>query len=312
MVFRVSQKNRKAASFGGNRSQLIPLLIVYATTIVPTIALCSGIALILCGMAPNALETSVFLSGWVMTSLGVTLGLHRLFSHRSFKCGTNFRYIIGVLASASAQGPVLFWVATHRKHHQYSDSLGDPHSPKPIHENQGHRSLRKIVNAFLHSHMTWMLKSHVADYRRYCPDLLKDSVARNVHRYYFVWVAVGVVLPGLMCWAITGSMAGLWSGVFWGGLVRIGFVHHCTWSVNSICHVWGSRPFQTEDGSRNNGLCNIFAFGEGWHNNHHAFPSSARFGHKWWQMDIGYSVLRAFSWLGLVWDVKIHSHDYAQ
>ncbi len=236
---------------------------------------------------------------YVATVLGITVGFHRLFTHKAFKCGPVLRAALGIAGSMASQGPLLFWVACHRRHHRHSDTELDPHSPRP--HGAGARG---VLLGWWHAHVGWMFAHRPENYFRLVNDLVRDPVALAVHRGYFLWVAAGLVLPGAVCAAVAGDGAAFWSGLLWGGLVRMFVVHHVTWSVNSICHVAGSRPFATDDGSRNNAFIAVLSLGEGWHNNHHAFPSSARHGFVWWQVDPSYLLLRLLQAAGLVRDLR--------
>lgn len=236
---------------------------------------------------------------YVVTVAGITLGYHRLFTHKSFKCGVGLRATLGVAGSMASQGPLLFWVACHRRHHQHSDEAGDPHSP---HTHGG--GWRGVLRGCWHAHVGWMLVHKPENYFRLVNDLVRDPVVMAVHRHYFLWVLAGLALPGVLTAMVAGSVAAFWPGVLWGGFVRMFVVHHVTWSVNSVCHLFGTAPFPTQDESRNNALVAVLTLGEGWHNNHHAFPSSARHGLRWWEVDPSYLALRVLAVAGLVWDLR--------
>jgi stearoyl-CoA desaturase (delta-9 desaturase) len=228
---------------------------------------------------------------YAMTVIGITVGYHRHFTHRAFDAPSAVRVGLAVLGSMAAQGPLLFWVASHRVHHQFSDRAEDPHSP--------------VASSLWHAHVGWMLDESTPDLGRYALDLLRDRLAMRMHASYAIWMAVGVALPAVACGIVDHSAASAALGALWGGLVRIFLAHHVTWSVNSICHRWGARPNATRDQSRNNWLVALFAFGEGWHNNHHALPTSARHGFGTWQPDASWWTIRALSTLGLAYDVKL-------
>lgn len=236
--------------------------------------------------------------------LGITLGYHRLFTHRSFKCGPILRAALCIAGSMAAQGPVFFWTACHRRHHRHSDEAGDPHSPH--HHGTGARG---VIKGWWHSHMGWMFSHKPENYVRLVPDLIREPQLRGLNRGYWLWVVGGLVLPGLIAWAITGELVALGTGIVWAGFVRVFLVHHSTWSINSICHLFGESPYDTEDQSRNNLVCAVLTFGEGWHNNHHAFPTSARHGLEWWQCDVVYGIIRGLSWFKLAWDIRLPSAE---
>lgn len=245
-------------------------------------------------------ELGLLLGMYVLTGLGVTIGYHRLFTHRSFETGPVLTTIFAVLGSMSVEGPVLRWVAFHRRHHQHSDKPGDPHSP---HEHG--EGVVATLRGFASAHMGWMMRTSDVDLGRYVTDLRKSKLIRVLSALFPVWVLLSMLLPALLGGLITLSWSGALLGFLWGGLVRILLVHHITWSVNSVCHLWGTRPFRSHDESRNNPIVGVLAFGEGWHNNHHAFPTSARHGLRWWEFDLSYIVIWILARLGLVWNVRI-------
>jgi stearoyl-CoA desaturase (delta-9 desaturase) len=230
--------------------------------------------------------------------LGIGVGFHRLFSHNAFKAKAPVRVALGILGSMAAQGPALYWAAIHRRHHAFSDREGDPHSPY-----FAARGNRKSLRGFWHAHVGWLFDPEVHDFAVFVPDLLRDRALFLVHSTYFLWIGLGLALPAGIGY-IAGGWRGAAGGFLWGGLVRIALTHHVTWSVNSLCHMYGSRPFRSKDLSRNNVLLALAAFGEGWHNNHHSFPSSAFHGLHWWQIDISGYVIRLLRATGLAWSVR--------
>jgi stearoyl-CoA desaturase (delta-9 desaturase) len=245
-------------------------------------------------------DVVVFVIMYVATGLGVTVGFHRLFTHRSFKAGPAVRAVLAVLGSAAIEGPVISWVADHRKHHAFSDRLGDPHSPHVDHGVGWRGALRGLV----HAHVGWLFRHEQRGARaRYAPDLLADPVVRFVDRTFVVWVIAGLGLAFALGAAIGGSVAAGLTGLLWGGAIRMLVLHHATYSINSICHVFGRRKFVTPDESRNVFWLAIPTFGEAWHNNHHAFPTSARHGLGRWQPDPSALVIRGLEACGLAWDV---------
>lgn len=233
-------------------------------------------------------------------TLGVTSGFHRLFTHNSFKASKGLTYFLGIAGSMTVQGPLLLWVAAHRKHHQHSDHTGDPHSP-----HLGGKGVWGALKGLWHSHTGWMLKYDMDDWVFYVPDLIRNKQTYWIHKTYLWWVTLGLLLPTLIGGCLSQSFQGALSGFLWGGMFRICVGHHITWSVNSICHYFGSQPFNTKDESRNNFIIALLSFGEGWHNNHHAFPTSARHGLFWWQIDVAYWFILFMSYLGLASDVKL-------
>lgn len=247
-------------------------------------------AFTLWGRGFTVTDGAIALAMYLLSMFGITGGYHRHFTHRSFQARPAVRVMLGVLGSMAVQGPLLFWAATHRRHHRYADRPEDPHSP-----NQG----------FLHAHMGWMLVPPARDWARYVPDLLKDDLAFWLNRHYPAWVALGVVAPAIAGGLLTFSWEGAVTAGLWGGPVRILLGHHATWSINSVCHGWGRRMFQTADQSTNHALCALLTLGEGWHNNHHAFPSSARHGLTGRQIDLTYGVIALLARLGLVEQVLL-------
>jgi stearoyl-CoA desaturase (delta-9 desaturase) len=236
---------------------------------------------------------------WILaflTGLGITVGFHRLITHRSFETFAPIRFILAVLGCMAGQS-FFHWVAWHRQHHQHSDEPGDPHSPHA----EGNAFSR--ASRFFHAHTGWFFWVK-PDFERYIPDLLKDPVYTFVERTRDFWYLLGMAIPAVAAGVQMHSWQGVLLGFLWGGLVRIFVVDQITFSVNSVCHLWGSRPFQTDDTSRNNLFVGVLGLGEGWHNNHHAFPQSARQGLFWWQLDLSYAVIRFLEMLGLAWNVR--------
>jgi len=245
-------------------------------------------------------DVLVFAITYLPIGLGVTVGFHRLFTHRSFKTGPVLRALLAVLGSAALEGPVTTWVADHRKHHAFSDQEGDPHSPHVDHGGGVLSTLRGLV----HAHLGWIfLHTQRAAVPRYAPDLLRDPVVRFVDRFTLLWVLLGLAFPFGLGVALTGSVFGGLTGFLWGGLVRIFILHHVTYSINSLCHFFGRRRFATGDQSRNLSWLAPFSLGEAWHNNHHAFPTSAFHGMRRMELDPSALFIRALEGLGLAWDV---------
>jgi stearoyl-CoA desaturase (delta-9 desaturase) len=237
---------------------------------------------------------------YMLTGLGITVGYHRLFTHRSFKTTRSVRAIFAALGSMAVEGPLIAWVATHRKHHSHSDQPGDPHSP---HVDRA-RGWRGALRALAHAHLGWMFRGKDrANPARYAKDLLADRDLRFISRTFLLWAVLGCLLAFGLGVALTGSIVGGLTGLLWGGAVRVFLVHHTTFSINSLCHFFGRRPFATGDESRNLAWLAPFAFGEAWHNNHHAFPTSARHGLGRWQIDPSAWVISALERCHLAWDV---------
>jgi len=250
------------------------------------------------------IELSSLTVMYLATGLGITVGYHRLFTHRSFQAIAPVKFLLGVLGSMALQGPVLKWVAIHRRHHHHSDSHDDPHSPH-VHGD----GIKGLIVGFWHAHVGWMFTADHPSLHRYVRDLKADRLVAVVSNLFGVWVLLGLLIPAGFGFLFTGTWKGAFLGFVWGGLVRIFLVHHVTFSINSICHIWGRQPFQSDDHSRNNAICGVLALGEGWHNNHHAFPASARHGLYWWQFDLSYIVIRAMEMFGLASRVRVPGPD---
>ena len=273
--------------------------IVFTNLVVTSIATVNAIWRgIVYGFQPA--ELALFLVFYFLTMLGITLGFHRLFSHVSFKAKKWFRGLLAVLAMMGTQGPLFTWVADHRRHHGLSDREGDTHSP-----NLWGRNFKGQARGFWHAHIGWMFTNDPTSWARYIPDLMKDRQLYWLHRYYFVWALLSLLLPALAGWLLMGG-EGAWSGLLWGGLVRIFATSHVVLGIGSLGHMFGSQPFRerTQDYSANNFWISFASLGECNQSNHHAFPASARHGVRWWEPDFNYSLLRLLHRLGLVWDVK--------
>jgi stearoyl-CoA desaturase (delta-9 desaturase) len=243
---------------------------------------------------------------YLLTAIGVTVGFHRLLTHRSFQTAKPLEYLFAVLGSMSVQGPVISWVADHRKHHAHTDEEGDPHSPHVGHGG----GPRDVLAGLWHAHTGWLLSTQGrADWKRYAPDLYEDPGMRTIARRFVSLVLASLAIPALAGYAVSGTLAGAATGLLWGGLVRIFFVHHITWSVNSVCHFLGSRRFDTDDHSTNVFWLALPSLGESWHHNHHAFPRSATHGLKRWEFDPSAFVIAALEKAGLAWNVVRISPD---
>jgi stearoyl-CoA desaturase (delta-9 desaturase) len=243
---------------------------------------------------------------YVLTGLGVTVGFHRLFTHRSFATGPAVRGVLGALGSAAIEGPLISWVADHRKHHACSDAEGDPHSP-----HHGHGDgWRGALAGLYHAHMGWLfIHTQRGSKDRFAGDLQRDPVSSFIDRTFFLWAVLGFIAAFLLGWAISGEILGGVTALLWGGLVRTFLLHHVTYSINSLCHMFGRQPYETGDESRNLAWLSVLTFGEAWHNNHHAFPTSARHGLGRRQFDVSALVIRGLEKLGLAWDVVEPSRE---
>jgi stearoyl-CoA desaturase (Delta-9 desaturase) len=237
---------------------------------------------------------------YLLTGFGITVGFHRLFTHRSFATHPWLRGVFAALGSAAIEGPVISWVADHRKHHACSDQEGDPHSP-----HVGHGSGWKgALKGFVHAHVGWIfIHTQRGSKKRFAPDLLRDPVVSFVDRTFLIWAVLGFLASFALGYAIGGDIAAGLTGLLWGGAVRVFVLHHVTYSINSLCHMFGRQPFETKDESRNLAWLALPTMGEAWHNNHHAFPTSARHGLGRWQPDPSAMVIWALEKTGLAWDV---------
>jgi stearoyl-CoA desaturase (delta-9 desaturase) len=246
-------------------------------------------------------DVAIFLIMYLPIGLGVTVGFHRLLTHRSFKTSPALRGLFAILGTMAIEGPVISWVADHRKHHAYTDRPGDPHSP---HVDHG-VGLRGALRGLLHAHVGWLFDHQQRGAReRFAPDLVADPVVSWVDRTFVLWSLAGLAIPFAMGYAIGGtSTAGL-EGMLWGGAMRVLVLHHVTYSINSLCHFFGRRRFATGDHSRNLSWLAPLSFGEAWHNNHHAFPTSAMHGLKRAELDLSGLLISGMERLGLVWDVQ--------
>jgi stearoyl-CoA desaturase (delta-9 desaturase) len=236
---------------------------------------------------------------YALTAIGVSVGFHRYFAHRSFKTTPMLRAVLAVLGSMAAVGSITSWVSTHRCHHRHSDAADDPHSP-----NLAAPGWLGKARGLWHGHMGWLFNDRLPNSLVFAKDLLRDPMVSRINRTYVLWVLAGLALPAALGGALQGTWSGALQGLIWGGLVRVFLGFHAACSINSICHAFGRRPFVTRELSGNVAALAIPTFGESWHNNHHAFPRSARFGLEWWQLDIGYLVIRAMAGLRLASDVR--------
>jgi stearoyl-CoA desaturase (delta-9 desaturase) len=245
-------------------------------------------------------DVAVFLIMYVTCAMGVTVGFHRHLTHRSFKAKKPVRAALTAAGSIAIEGPVISWVADHRKHHAFSDQEGDPHSPHVGHGTGWSGALRGLF----HAHVGWLfIHTQRGKRDRYAPDLIADPTISFFDRTFLFWVFAGLALPFGLGYLIGGTLMTGLTGLLWGGGVRMLVVHHVTYSINSLCHFFGRRDFETGDESRNLAWLSLFTFGEAWHNNHHAFPTSARHGLRSWQVDPSWMVIRTLEATGLAWDV---------
>ncbi|MEK6985778.1 MAG: acyl-CoA desaturase [Candidatus Thermoplasmatota archaeon] len=244
------------------------------------------------GAGVGWLEIGLLLGMWSFTGIGISLGFHRMLTHRAFTARAPTKAILLIAGTMAMQGPAADWAATHIRHHAKADREGDPHSP---------------LDGFWHAHMGWLLRDQFVRTGIAHDKLMADPITRFISKTWVVWATLGILLPGFIAFAITGTLLGALNGLLWGGLVRVFFGHHITWSVNSLGHLFGTRPFQTTDKATNNFVVALLGWGEGWHNNHHAFPRAAYIGMRWYQVDIGRYTLTVLKWLGQVRNIHMPS-----
>ncbi|MDZ7963741.1 MAG: acyl-CoA desaturase [Nostoc sp. DedSLP03] len=274
-----------------------------AINIIPLLGSIAAIA-IASHVGIGFVEVGLLVSMYVLTFVGITVGFHRHFAHCAFHTNTAVRVILAILGSMACQGPLIYWVSNHRRHHQYSDQPGDPHSPY-CNQNQRLGQIRGLW----HAQIGWTFTHEITNTFLFSKDLLREPALSKVNQLYYVWILLGLTIPSILGGMLTGTSMGVLSGFLWGGCVRLFLSYHFTNSINSITHLYGSRPFNTREQSTNNIWLAIPTHGESWHNNHHAFPNSAKFGLKWWQIDLGYWVIRTLELTGLVWNVKAPTTD---
>ncbi len=267
-------------------------------TIVPMLALIAAVPFAW-GWGLGWTDVALAVVFYALSGLGVTVGFHRYLTHRAFKAARPLRLGLAVAGSFAMQGSVIEWVADHRRHHAYSDKEGDPHSPwlfgtGPV----------AVARGFGHAHMGWLFGQDKTNARRFAPDLQADHDVRRVDRLFPLWTVATLLLPAVLGGLLTWSWWGALTGFFWAGLVRVAMLHHITWSINSICHMVGERPFASRDRSANFWPLAILSFGESWHNSHHADPTCARHGVGRGQLDISARVIWAFEKLGWIHDVR--------
>jgi stearoyl-CoA desaturase (delta-9 desaturase) len=267
--------------------------------VVPFLAFIAAIVL-LWNRVVDWSDLAVLAVMYFLAGFGVTVGFHRLLTHRSFQTFKPVEYLFAALGSMAVQGPVISWVADHRKHHAHTDEEGDPHSPHVGHGD----GLKGALQGLWHAHMGWLFDSHGrAEAKRYARDLVDDPGMRLINRNFLAIVLIGLALPFALGYAIDGSLVGGLTGLLWGGFVRIFMLHHVTWSINSVCHFFGRRRFEVDDHSTNVLWLALPSMGESWHHNHHAFPRSALHGLRWWEVDLTGMVIRLMRRLRLAWNV---------
>ncbi|SCF43934.1 stearoyl-CoA desaturase (delta-9 desaturase) [Micromonospora purpureochromogenes] len=276
------------------------LIALWAFVVVPFLALLAAVPVAWGGWLSGP-DLAIAAFWYLLSGLGITIGYHRYFTHGSFKAPRPMRVALAVAGSFAVQGEIIQWVADHRRHHAFSDAEGDPHSPWRYGE-----SVRGLARGLFHAHVGWLFGRELSNRARFAPDLLADRDTRRVDRLFPLLVAVSVLGPAVMGGLATWSWSGAWTALFWGGLVRIALLHHVTWSINSVCHVYGERPFAVRQGDRASNFwpLALLSFGESWHNLHHADPTSARHGVLRGQVDISARVIWLLEKAGAARDVR--------
>ena len=273
--------------------------VILVITIIPFLGFISAIVS-MWGWGVSGVDFGIFLGFYLFSGFGITVGYHRLFTHRSFEASPRLRAALAFAGSMAVEGSVVSWVANHRRHHAYADREGDPHSPH-LDEGEG---MGGVLKGLWHSHVGWLFDDEKTDVDRWAPDLIKEQRIVKINKN-FPWIVIfSFAAPALIGLAITQSVGGMVTAFLWGSLARIFMLHHVTWSINSICHFYGKRDFETTDYSTNNWVLSVISFGESWHNNHHAFPTSAVHGIGKYQFDVSAMVIRGLAKLGLARNVK--------
>ena len=263
----------------------------------PVVAVAVSVPL-LWGRAVNLTDLVLAVVLYAITGHGLTVGFHRLFTHRSFEANRGLKIALAVAGSMGIEGSVVSWVANHRRHHAHSDKIGDPHSPHILDETAVGQ-----LRGFIHAHIGWLLSPDMTSVERYAPDILRDPDLVAVGRLFPLLAVISLAVPFGIGWAVTGTLVGGISAFVWAGLVRMALLHHVTWGVNSICHMVGRRPFSTTDESRNVAVLSVLSMGESWHNLHHAYPTSARHGVLRGQLDSSARIIWLMEKFG--WATKV-------
>ncbi|MEV2236965.1 acyl-CoA desaturase [Micromonospora sp. NPDC049891] len=276
------------------------LIALWSFVVIPFAALIAAVPVAWGGWL-SWVDVGIAAFWYVVSGLGITVGYHRYFTHGSFKAKRWLRIAMAASGSLAVQGEIIQWVADHRRHHAFSDLEGDPHSPWRF-----GTTVRGLIKGLFHAHMGWLFGRELSNRERFAPDLVADRDIRRMDRFFPVLVVVSVLGPAAMGWLLTWSWQGALTALFWAGLVRISLLHHVTWSINSVCHVYGERPFMMRHGDRaaNFWPLALVSFGESWHNLHHADPTSARHGVLRGQIDISARVIWLFEKVGAAWDVR--------
>lgn len=287
-----------SATLGSEKRGSVEQVALLAFIVVPFIALLAAVPM-MWGWGVSWLDLGLLTAMYFIGCHGITIGFHRYFTHGSFKAKRPLRIALAVLGSLAVEGPVVRWVADHRKHHKFSDAEGDPHSPWRYGE-----TVPALMKGLWWAHVGWMFDQEQTPQQKYAPDLIKDPAIRAVSRQFVLWTSVSLLLPAVVGGLVTMSWQGALTAFFWGSLVRVALLHHVTWSINSICHAVGKRPFKSRDKSGNVWWLAILSCGESWHNLHHADPTSARHGVERGQLDSSARIIRWMELAGWAYDVR--------
>ncbi|MEU9039124.1 acyl-CoA desaturase [Streptomyces sp. NPDC048352] len=293
-----SAPSAPSATRGGEQKRSVEQIALLFFITVPFLALLAAVPLAW-GWGVSWLDLGLMVFMYFLACHGITIGFHRYFTHGSFKAKRPLRIVLAVMGSMAVEGPLVRWVADHRKHHKYSDHEGDPHSPWRFGE-----TLPALVKGLWWAHIGWLFDEEQTDQQKYAPDLIKDPAIRRISRDFVFWTVLSLAIPPLVGGLVTMSWWGAFTAFFWGSLVRVALLHHVTWSINSICHAVGKRPFKSRDRSGNVWWLAVLSCGESWHNLHHADPTSARHGVLRGQVDSSARLIRWFEQLGWASDVR--------
>lgn len=287
-----------SATLGGESKRSVEQIALLLFITVPFLALLAAVPLAW-GWGVSWLDLGLMVFMYFLACHGITIGYHRYFTHGSFKAKRPLRIVLAVMGSMAVEGPLVRWVADHRKHHKFSDHEGDPHSPWRFGE-----TVPALMKGLWWAHIGWLFDEEQTDQQKYAPDLVKDPAIRRVSRDFVLWTIVSLAIPPLVGGLVTMSWWGAFTAFFWGSLVRVALLHHVTWSINSICHAVGKRPFKSRDRSGNVWWLAVLSCGESWHNLHHADPTSARHGVLRGQVDSSARLIRWFELAGWATDVR--------
>jgi len=285
------------------RSARAKRVVALVTIGIPAVGFVIALYLMLTGRA-TALDYILFAVFYAVQMFGITIGFHRYLAHKSFKTSRFFEGVLMITGSMALEGPLLFWVTTHRRHHRFADGPGDPHSP-----NLSGGGLRGKLKGLWYAHIPWMFSDQESRATVFAPDVLRDRRLYSYNRTYPAWALLSLLLPAGLGFAVGGSLASAFSGFIFGGLARVFVGNQAAWCVGSISHMIGSRPFVNRDDSANNWPVAVFTFGEGLQNNHHAFPSAYRHAMRWWEPDLSGWVLAILARAGIVWDLRMPDRE---